>query len=260
MRPPSLHEVQRGFWRSIAARPGCSRSDFDPGLIAGVKPDASLDSTGRIQVYADAYFLRLRDVLIEDFPAVAKILGAEKFERLAQDYLRAFPSEHPSVRHLGRAMAEYIGNRSDLPSYLADLARLEWAMIDAFDAPNCSPLTAESLREIEAERWPNLKFTPISGLLVIRSGWPIHELWSDEEPGAISTAPTVLRVWRGWDYQVRHATMEPREAEALNRLISGGPFATICDAYGDLPEDAAARESIATFARWLDDGLIASVA
>src|SRR5271166_3070032 len=260
MRPPSLHEVQRGFWRSITERPGCSRSDFDPGLIAAVRPDAHLDSTGRIQVYADAYFLRLRDVLIEDFPAVAKILGAGKFERLAQDYLRAFLSENPSVRHLGRAMAEYIGSRSDLPSYLADLAQLEWAMIDAFDAPVAQPLTADSLREIEAERWPNLKFTPIPGLRVIRSGWPVHLLWSEDEAGYISAAPTVLRVWRGRDYQVRHATMEPREAEALNRLNSGAPFATICDAYGELPEDEAARESIATFARWLDDGLIASVA
>ena len=185
MRPPSLHEVQRGFWRSIAERPGCSRSDFDPGLIAAVRPDAHLESTGRIQVYADAYFLRLRDVLTEDFPTVAKILGAEKFERLAQDYLRAFPSEHPSVRHLGRAMAEYIGSRSDLPSYLADLAQSEWAMIDAFDAPNSSPLTAEGLREIEAERWPNLKFTPIPSLRVIRSGWPVHLLWSEDEAGDI---------------------------------------------------------------------------
>ena len=260
MRPPSLHEVQRAFWRSIAERPGCSRWDFDPGLIAAVRPDASLDSTGRIQVYADAYFLRLRDVLIEDFPTVAKILGAEPFERLAQDYLRAFPSERPSVRHLGRAMAEFIGSRSDLPSYLADLAQLEWAMIDAFDAPNSSPLTAESLREIEAERWPNLKFTLIPGLRVIRSGWPIHELWSNEEPGAIPAAPTVLRVWRGRDCQVRRESMEPREAEALKRLMSGASFTMICDAYGDLPENEAAHESIATFARWLADGLIASVA
>src|SRR5271165_5096559 len=146
MRPPSLHEVQRAFWRSIAKSPGCFRSDFDPGLIAAVRPAATLDSTGRIQVYADAYFLRLRDVLIEDFPTVAKILGAEKFEGLAQDYLRAFPSEHPSVRHLGRALAEYVGSRSDLPYYLADLAQLEWAMIDAFDAPDAQPLTADSLR------------------------------------------------------------------------------------------------------------------
>src|SRR5208337_1064566 len=132
----------------------------DPGLIAGVKPDASLDSTGRIQVYADAYFLRLRDVLIEDFPTVAKILGAERFERLAQDYLRAFPSEHPSVRHLGRSMAEFIDRQSDVPPYLGALARMEWAMIDAFDAPDVEPLTAESLREIDAAQWPALTFAP----------------------------------------------------------------------------------------------------
>ncbi len=260
MRPPSLHEVQRGFWRSIAESPGCSRSDFDPSLIAAVRPDASLDSTGRIQVYADAYFLRLRDALIEDFPTVAKVLGAERFESVAQNYLEAFPSEHPSVRHLGRSMAEFIDGQSDVPPYLGALARFEWAMIDAFDAPDSSPLTAQGLREIEADRWPALKFVAIPALRVIHSGWPIHKLWSDEEPGAISAALTLLRIWRGLDYEVRHALMDSREAEALNRLISGAPFAMICDAYSDLPEDEAAHESIATLARWLADGLIASVA
>ncbi len=54
--------------------------------------------------------------------------------------------------------------------------------------------------------------------------------------------------------------MDSHEAQALNRLMSGAPFAMICDAYGDLPEDEAAHESIATFARWLADGLIASAA
>jgi hypothetical protein len=260
MRPPSLHEVQRGFWRSIAEHPGCSRSDFDSSLAAAVRPDARLDSAGRIQVYADAYFLRLRDVLIEDFPTVAKVLGAERFERLAQNYLEAFPSEHPSVRHLGRSMADFIDVQSDVPPYLSALARLEWAMIDAFDAPDSSPLAAESLRDIEADRWPALKFVPIPALRMIHSGWLIHKLWSDEKPGAISAAPISLRIWRGRDYQVRHAPMDSLEAEALKRLIDGAPFAMICDAYADLREDDAARESIATFARWLGDGLIASVA
>lgn len=260
MLPPSLREVQLGFWRSIAEHPGCSRSDFDSRLAAEVRPDARLDSTGRIQVYADAYFLRLRDVLIEDFPTVARVMGRESFERLARNYLEVFPSKHPSVRHLGRAMAELIEGRSDVPPYLGALARLEWAMIDAFDAPDSSPLTAQSLREIEAERWPALKFAPIPALRVINSGWPVHELWLEGEPGGISPAPTSLRIWRGPDYRIRHAGMDSAEAAALNRLISGAPFAMICDAYGDLPEAEAAHESVATFARWLADGLIASVA
>jgi hypothetical protein len=227
--------------------------------MAVVRPDAHLDSCGRVRVYADAYFIRLRDVLREDFPTVARILGAERFERVAQEYVRAFPSEHPSVRHLGRSMAEFLEGRSDVPPYLGALARFEWAMIDVFDAADAHPITADSLREIGADRWPALRFAPIPALRVIHSGWPVHKLWSDDEPCEISAADTSLRIWRGPDYLVRHAVMDSREAEALKRFLRGEAFALICDAYSDLPEDEAAKESIATLAGWLAAGLIGSV-
>src|SRR5512143_445601 len=104
MSAPSLHDLQRGFWRSIA---GC-RAAFDPALIEFVEAGTGLSADNRIGVYADAYFLRLRGVLAEDFPTVAKVLGHERFDSLARDYLRAFPSVHPSVRHFGRSMAVFI--------------------------------------------------------------------------------------------------------------------------------------------------------
>jgi len=54
-------------------------------------------------------------VLREDFPRLSALLGPERFEELARDYLRSHPSEHPSVRHLGRAMAGFLERRMDLP-------------------------------------------------------------------------------------------------------------------------------------------------
>lgn len=69
--------------------------------------------------------------------------------------------------------------------------------------------------------------------------------------------PTWIRIWRNPEYQVFHAPIGDREAGALKRMIGGEPFAAICDVYGDLPEDEAARESITTLLSWLERGLIA---
>src|SRR5207244_2852128 len=70
---PSLRELQRLFWRSLADAPGGGSPA--PGLVELVAPRATLDAGARVGVYADAYFGRLRDVLREDFPHVAVLLG-----------------------------------------------------------------------------------------------------------------------------------------------------------------------------------------
>ena len=146
----SLRELQQLFWRSLA-------DEWDtiaPELVEAVLPSSTLDSSARVQVYAGAYSSRLLDVLHEDFPRLAALLGRDGFEQIARDYLRSHPSEHPSLRHLSRAMAAFLERRTDLPPYLADLARLEWARIDVFDAPDAEPLPVAALRSGSHSRTP----------------------------------------------------------------------------------------------------------
>src|SRR6202007_2994198 len=92
---PSLHEVQRLFWESIADRPG--RDWISPGLVRLVRGADDNDRKTRIRVYSDAYYLRLRDVLREDFPKFTALLG-DRFDEVVADYLEKFPSEPPAVR------------------------------------------------------------------------------------------------------------------------------------------------------------------
>ena len=96
----SLREVQQLFWDSLAGAP----VSIAPGLADAVVPGAALDSRERLGIYADAYASRLLDVLREDFPRVAALLGDHRFEHLAREYLARHPSEHPSVRHLGHGI------------------------------------------------------------------------------------------------------------------------------------------------------------
>ena len=254
---PSLRELQRLFWRSLADEPGGGSPA--PGLVKLVAPSAMLDAGARVGVYVDAYFGRLREVLRDDFPRVAALLGPH-FEGTARGYLEAHPSEHPSVRHLGRLFAAYLEHGADLPPYLSDLARLEWARIEVFDAPDAKPLDAGALREVPAKDWPGLRFVPIPALTVVHARWPVHDAWSGADPAALVAAPTALRVWRGADFVVFHAPMDPRASDALGRLIAGEPFAIACEAFADLQPIEAAREATALLLGWLEDGIIARLA
>src|SRR5260370_37339135 len=137
--PPSLHKVQRLFWESVAVRPG--RDSIAPALVRLVRGADDNDRKTRIRVYSDAYYLRLRDVLREDFARVAALLGSERFENAASEYLEAVPSTQPSVRHLGRPLAEFLGRGEDMPNCLANLADAQWTRVEAFYAPAAESAT-----------------------------------------------------------------------------------------------------------------------
>jgi hypothetical protein len=254
---PSLHEVQRLFWESIADRPG--RDWISPGFVRLVRGADDSDRKTRIRVYSDAYYLRLRDVLREDFPRLASLLGSERFDDVVSEYLEVFPSKQPSVRHLGRVLTEFLRRREDVPKCLADLAELEWARVEVFDALDAECATIGDLVCLPPEAWPTLRFWTIPALQTLRAQYPVHQLWSGDESLEVSAAETSLRVWRRDHYEVLHAPMDARESAALHKMISGEPFAAICESFADLLETKAAVEATGLLARWIDDGIICRV-
>jgi hypothetical protein len=253
---PSLHEVQRLFWESVAVRPG--RDSIALALVRLVRGTDDNDRKTRIRVYSDAYYLRLRDVLREDFPKVTTLLG-DRFDEVVAGYLETFPSEQPSVRHLGRVLTEFLRRREDVPKCLADLAELEWARVEVFDAPDAECATIDELASIPPDAWPALRFSTIPAIQTLRVQYPAHQLWSDSQSVEVPAAETSLRIWRKNDFLVLHAPMDERESAALPKMISGETFAAICETFADLPEMDAAREATGLLARWIEDGIVARI-
>jgi len=240
---PSLHEVQRLFWESVAVQPG--QDSIAPAFVRLVHGFDDSDRKTRIRVYSNAYYLRLRDVLREDFPRVAALLGHERFEDVVCGYFEVFPSKQPSVRHLGHALAEFLGRREDIPKCLADLAELEWARVEVFDAPDAECATIDDFVSISADAWPAIRFSPIPAMRTLLARYPVHQLWSGSRSLDVSASETRLRVWRVSDWRILHAPMDERESAALRKLISGVPFAAICETFADLHELEAAQNATA---------------
>lgn len=253
MPAPALREVQDAFWRSLARAPGSGEAPApDPALLAAVSPTPPLARAERVRVYADMYFLRLLDVLREDFPRVAGALGEERFEALAGAYLARHPSRHPSVRHVGAEFATFLAARP-LPAWLADLARLEWTRLEVFDEADDPVMTLDALRSVPADDWPGLRFAPVAALRTFVAGWPVHRLWQEESAAGAAPARTALRVWRDRALGVYHTAMDDAEEVALAALVAGGTFAAVCEPFDD-PVEAGAL-----LLRWIEDGIIARV-
>jgi len=202
----------------------------------------------------------LRDLLGEDFPRLAALLGQRQFDEVVRNYLEAFPSEHPSVRHLGRALAEFLRREKNTPKCLADLAELEWARVEVFDAADAECATLNDFVSVPAEAWPAIRFSAIPALQTLRAQYPVHQVWSGAQSLEVAPAITSLRVWRTNDWRILHAPMDERESTALQKMTAGEPFAAICETFADLPETQAVQEATAVLARWIEDGIVGRVA
>ncbi|MBI3783697.1 MAG: putative DNA-binding domain-containing protein [Deltaproteobacteria bacterium] len=250
-----LHELQKNFWHALTADPG--RSSAPPVLMTHVDASTTQTPAERLQVYVDAYYWRLVQVLRETFPRLAAVVG-DGFAGLVHDYLAEHPSEHPSVSYVGRHFAEFLARRSEIPEFSADLARLEWTRNLVFEAPDAAPVTVDALRQIAPQAWTEIRFAAVPAFDVIECAWPVHRVWADAE-AALEPEATALRVWRAADYKVMHASVGSREAAALQRLRRGEPFAVICEAFADLPEEQAARAAMGWLLRWVEDGIVAAL-
>ncbi|HWP67005.1 MAG TPA: DNA-binding domain-containing protein [Candidatus Limnocylindria bacterium] len=263
----ALRDLQQRFYRSLAAAPGPMASEhFDAALLALVEGGRSLDARARLDVYAQMYWARLHDVLAEDYPRLAAILGPERFRNLACRYLAAHPSEQPSVRHLGSEFAAFVSidpDTRDVP-FAGDLARLEWARLAVFDAPDAEPLRLEDLRAVPADEWPALSFALAPAVRVLRAEWPVHDVWrslaghapAEVAPSTVRPAYTRLRVWRT-GFMVYQASMDAAEDVALACVVAGQTFARICEALATVvPPAEAARTAAELVLRWIADGIL----
>jgi hypothetical protein len=148
MRPLSPRDNMQSRWRD-----GQPMKKVAAGFI---KPNDRLTSFERLEIYNRQYWFRLRDCFYDDYPGVRAVLGDRRFARLAEAYLTQHPSESFSLRNLGRRLVEFLKAQPQwagphLPLAL-DMARLEWAQIEAFDNEARPPLEMDSLLEIDPAR------------------------------------------------------------------------------------------------------------
>ena len=97
-----LAECQEQFWR-LATR---ADEERDAGRIL-VGTD-ELGAEERIRIYANMFIWRQIDALREDFPKLAALLGDEGFYQVAERYLAAHPSTHPSLSRLGDGLPTWL--------------------------------------------------------------------------------------------------------------------------------------------------------
>jgi hypothetical protein len=256
-----LRDLQRAFFASLT---GYSPDGPASMWLREIRGDSRLDAAARVAVYERMYRTRLIEAVANDHPRLVTTLGWERFAEIAGRYVDMHPSVHASLRWFGAQFASHVTAMRDPrdPPFAADLARLEWARLEVFDAREVAVLTMDELRRLPAEAWGALVLRPIGALATLRAEWPVHRIWEAAEHAAPSSAwpreRTWLRVWRQGD-RVFQAPMDGVERAALAHVRHGDDLAGLCQVLAPrVAAEDAPTTAAALLLRWIEDGILAA--
>ena len=251
----ALADQQRALYAAIKDR----RPSVDAATETRFSSTAATATVAhRLDVYRRAYFARLLACLQEDFPRVHGRLGDQDFAALVADYIERYPPHTPSLRDLGRAFPSFVRSQRPKRTDLWDLARLEWAWIEVFDAPDERPLRRVDLAQVPEGAWPNLVLRPIKARRMLTATFPVHLAATKADHPLDHPVSTRVLIWRR-DHRVFVRAMTTAEADAFTAVASGAPFAEWC-ATRDDDVAAAAHRAVQYLTAWLEEGLLADIA
>ena len=207
---PTLHELQSAM----------AAASLDRGLAAGLRDDRPIPLEDRLRVHRNNTLHGLTDPLAATFPVVKMLVGADFFERLAHDFIRALPPRRADLLLYGQELPGFIAGYEAAASvpYLADMARLELALTVAENAADREPLAPSELQRFAPEQLESLKLVTHPSLRFVASEFPLLEIWQAHqgEPHKVdlNKGGAMLLVYR------------PR-LECLIRAVSSGAFAFV---------------------------------
>lgn len=264
MRPDhlSLAQTQEALFALITGRKVGSRPPVAASFVRG---DARASAAERVAVYAFMYRARLVEALESQFPRLAKWLGSAVFTELVHGYVDEHPSTRPSLRFLGAMLPDWLSRRHP-ELHAADLARLEWARADIFDARDESALGLESIRAWPQDHFAELPITLIAAHRLLRLDRGTAEVWrrvgddraaaeeQRREPGSES-----VLVWRE-GVSVFHRTVDEAERESLALAAAGTSLGRICESAGASADvHDAIGQAFGWVWSWANDGLLRSI-
>jgi hypothetical protein len=264
-----LSELQRSM--ALALRHGSSLAKdaaftaFASGNISG---NERLSPVEQLEIYREQFWLRHTSSLVEDFPGLGGILGQADWEKLAEQYLREVVPDSYTLRDLGSRLPEVIERASWLPhqALCLDMARLELAYIEVFDALDTPPLAPERLAAIPEDSFGDARLVVAPSVRLVSVRYPVADLRrklraQTEEPVAIpDQSPQQLVVYRR-DRQLWDMPLTQVAFAFLAGLAAGQTLGKAAEIAANSPEaETEIASSIgAWFQEWTAKGLVSDV-
>lgn len=205
-------------------------------LLDRIESDG-IPAADRFAAYRNNVVASLVGVLEAAFPAVAAHAGAANFRFAASLFAKAHPPAEARLLAYGGSFPGWLAafKPARAKPWLAELARLEWRRNEALFAADADPLTADALQGVAPDRIPALRFSLLPSLRLLRSDYPLADLWSAAQEGKVPPdaplegGPQWLLVQRP-QFAVQQFQLSPGDFALLRALGEGHSLAEAAEA------------------------------
>ncbi len=225
------------------------------GDMAG-RTGANCRADKALGIYRNNCRGNLQGALELAYPVIGQLVGEAFFRMMAMMYIESHPSKSGNLHDYGSALGEFLAsfpNARELP-YLAEIAKLEWACHRAYFAPDAEPIDLAALAGVARENQGGLRFQLHPACRMVRSSFPIVEIWQAHQPGApedfridLDSGPQIALVNRKHDAVRVEALSNPASAW-LEAIHSG---ATLWDATSAVLENHPGFDLASHLADWI---------
>lgn len=253
----NLASFQDAFQRAVI--------DGDEDVLPDIAENAKEDRHVLLGVYQNAYVLRLIEFLTNDYDKLHGVLGDEQFDEMARAYIKAHPSHSRNARWFGVKLPEFLESTAPYREQplLADMAGIELALADVFDAEDAPALSLEDLTAIAPDDWPGLTFTPHPATRRLDITTNADEIWralhnakeppEPERPGE----PRLVIAYRD-DGMATFRVMAADEAMMWDEAANGIAFSVLCEMMAMfVGEDEAPARAAGYLQGWIASGCLA---
>jgi hypothetical protein len=220
------------------------------------------DARPGLAVYHNAYRVQLVDCLRDTFEKTLLWLGDDAFTDAAREHIESTPPHGWTLGVYGDGFGQTLGGLYPDDPEVAELAWLDWALGRAFEGGDAAPVTPHVLAEVDWDT-AGLVLSPTMQIAAARTN--AGAIWSalsaQDDPPVAAMLPELgaMVVWRQ-DFTPCFRTVGAIEAFALERIVAGATFGTLCHALIErCGEDAGVSQAGALLGQWIGDGLIIGI-
>ena len=200
--------------------------------LPDVKPNQRISPQAQINIYVEGYRLRLLAAIRSDYPETIALIGDNKFDETALEFIEKTPSESYSLDFYPHKFADFALDKIDCS--VSGTMLKEQAIAIVFLGEESEPLTPNELVKLSPEEFGNLILKPRLASKLLRN----------------------LYVYRH-NNEVQKSQLSEAEYLLLENLFSGAPVATALDELiSNTPQyEAEIAENLTNwFSKWTAQG------
>jgi hypothetical protein len=216
----------------------------------------------RYNIYRNNVTVSLIDALVAIYPAVQRITGTDFFRAMARFHVRATPPTSPLLFEYGRDFPAFIESyeyAQEMP-WLADVARIERAWLDAYHAPDAPALPAATLAQVPDDRLGDIIFRAHPATRIMRSAYPAVAIFAmnraDGPATSLKSSAAEDALITRPDMEVDVRLLSPGNATFLTRLVNG---ATLAEAASIALDETSTFDLTASIAGMIEAGIFTTL-